>query len=273
MRRFVKVISCLGILSFLEAEGMLGASQYPTEGVVEHSRKSPIMAPVVVTGQFVMLPVADVATLCLISTEGVVYFGVPENLKTSTIKSLLEKSGCCELSSSSVSFKSSLSQAQLEGDTTMLMSRDVSLPMAVSSAIRFLTEHKTKIPTDEKSLFFFKSLLLLDKADKELIDKVDDELSGYDSYYDPDPYVESLRRIHEIGIYEYAKLFTEAGFNDIQLVLEFSKIARTHNPDCKRDFKEVLNSLKMITEIVKESGENVALLRKFKLLYERIGVE
>jgi len=143
------------------------------------------------------------------------------------------------------------------------------LPKEISSAISFLINGKDSIPTDERTLFFLRSLLILDKASEELIFEVSDKLSEYDSYYDPDPYGESLHRIYTTGKNEYLKLFTEEGFCDMQLVLEFSKIARVHNGGCKRDFSDILESLKMVVDVA-SGEENQTLLDKFKALYRKM---
>ncbi|ORX84547.1 hypothetical protein BCR32DRAFT_306550 [Anaeromyces robustus] len=147
--------------------------------------------------------------------------------------------------------------------------KDDLLPKEISSAISFLINGKDSVPTDERILFFLKSLLILDKASKELIFEVSDKLSEYASYYDPDPYSESLHRIYTTGKNEYLKLFTEERFRDMQLVLEFSKIARIHNSGCKRDFADILESLKMIVNVA-FGEENQTLLNKFKILYRKM---
>lgn len=268
MKNFLKFAGCLSALSFFVVEGM-HKSPKSFDHSVESSVMSPIMAPVTIYGRFVMIPVTDVTALHLISSDGIMSFLAPKGAKMSTIKSILGSNGFSETHPDPISLQSS--RRQLEGETMVSVPKEV--PEGSSSAIAFLTGHKTKIPEDELSLFFLRSLLLLDKADKSLIGQIDDKLSYFESYYKVDPYYESLKRVHETGIHEYAKLFTEAGLEDIQLILEFSALSRIHNPECSRDFEMVLNSLKMITEIVKESEINSALLQKFKSLYERITSE
>ncbi|OUM59750.1 hypothetical protein PIROE2DRAFT_14653 [Piromyces sp. E2] len=89
------------------------------------------------------------------------------------------------------------------------------------------------------------------------------------SYYDPDPYNESMHRFYRTGKYEYMKLFTEEGFRDMQLVLEFSKVAKDRNIDCRNDFLTVLQSLEMIINVI-SGEENQDLFNKFEALYQKM---
>ena len=96
-----------------------------------------------------------------------------------------------------------------------------------------------------------------------------DKLSVYESYYAPDSYDESLHRIYRTGINEYLKLFTEDRFQDIQLVLEFSRIAKDHNINCQREFVIILKCLEMVVSVT--SGEdNRFLVNKFETLYQKM---
>jgi len=75
-------------------------------------------------------------------------------------------------------------------------------------------------------LFYLRSLLILVKDDKSWLGTVVDKLLEYDSYYQDDPCEESSNRLYSLGPSESQKMFSEDYFSDMQLVLEFSRLAR-----------------------------------------------
>ena len=154
-------------------------------------------------------------------------------------------------------------------DDSLLSSKYI-LPDEIHSAIQFFCGQSSQIPDDEKSLFFLRSLLALGNTDETVFDCVTDKLSQYDSYYETDPYEKSSSNLHNIGIYECEKLFTEECFHDLQLVLEFSKLTQTENIYCRSDFELFMQSLKVIIETTAEDKTNSSLFQKFKYLYEKM---
>lgn len=115
-------------------------------------------------------------------------------------------------SEDSLSRKSPIIESK-EDDSLFLSSKYI-LPVEIHSAIQFYCGQSSQIPDDEKSLFFLRSLLTLGNTDQTVVDCVTDKLSQYESYYETDPYQKSSSNLHNIGIYEYKKLFTEECFHD-----------------------------------------------------------
>ncbi len=226
------------------------------------------MRPVVVHGSFAIVPVLDTPMLYLVSSDGAVSFIAPENTKMSVVESQLCRDGFSKIYSSSGLMQ--MPDKPMKGDKKELVSKDDLLPKEIKSAIDFFSNSDQEIPADEKSLFYLRSLLILVKADESLLNVVVDKLSEYDSYYQDDPYEESSNRLHSLGIYEYQKMFSEDGFRDMQLVLEFSRLARVQNSGCKRDFGIFSHALRVIVETTSETTANATLLKKFKYLNERI---
>jgi hypothetical protein len=252
MKKISRVIFCLGIMNFSILEGMQKGSDLLNYSAISSYK-------------FIAFPVTETPTLYLIYKSTAISFVPKGDFQLSNVKSLLDSNGFNEIRTDPVCLPSS----PTEGVIAVSFPKDVFLPVEIHSAIDFFAGYSVKIPEDEKSLFFLRSLLLLGKADEALLNCVEDKLSEYKSYYKPDPYSESLKRLHKTGIYEYAKLFTETSFEDMQLVLEFSRLTKVRNSDCARDFEVFIKSLKIITEIVKENESNAALLQKFKSLYAR----
>ncbi|KAG4094679.1 hypothetical protein H8356DRAFT_1427836 [Neocallimastix lanati (nom. inval.)] len=118
-------------------------------------------------------------------------FDVPETTKMSVVESQLRREGFSK------------------GDKRELVSKD-----DVCVAKRSKKYLKMK-----NYLFYLRSLLILVKDDKN-------KLLEYDSYYQDDPCEESSNRLYSLGPSESQKMFSEDYFSDMQLVLEFSRLAR-----------------------------------------------
>lgn len=265
MKGLLKIASCFFLLNF---EGVMAMHMeiQSSDQSTRHFEVPTTMGVVAMQGSFLMVPVSKIPTLYLVSQRGTETFTISEDVDISALKSLLCSKGINQIASVLLETSSDV----LRRDNTMSITTSAMLPAGMSSAIDYFTNHSSIIPEDEKSLFFLKSLLLLGKADSSLINSIDDKLSEYESYYDPDPYIQSSKRLHEIGIYEYSKMFTEECFSDLQIVLEFSKLTKIQNADSRRNFEIFLRVLKVIVETTKENSANAMLLQKFKSLYERI---
>ncbi|KAL6622156.1 hypothetical protein U3516DRAFT_778733 [Neocallimastix sp. 'constans'] len=114
-------------------------------------------------------------------------FDVPETTKMSVVESQLRREGFSK------------------GDKRELVSKD-DVCVAKRSKMK-------------NYLFYLRSLLILVKDDKN-------KLLEYDSYYQDDPCEESSNRLYSLGPSESQKMFSEDYFSDMQLVLEFSRLAR-----------------------------------------------
>lgn len=264
MNDLLKVVSCCFFLNF---GGIIGMQVEPSTSIqnLMSFQTRTNMGTIVVQGS-VLLPVSETPTLYLVSKKEIESFSISKSVDMFALKSFLRRSGIEQMPSALLEPHNDTSM----GEYIMPIQTNTVLPKAISSAVGFFTGRITDIPTEEKALFFLRSLLRLGKANDSTMNIVEDALSEYDSYYEPDPYFESSKRLHNIGIYEYLKLFTEECFSDLQIVLEFSKLTKIQNADCKRDFEIFLRAITVIIETVKEDRSNSELLRKFKCLYERM---
>ena len=122
------------------------------------------------------------------------------------------------------------------------------------------------IPCDNEELLFLLKSLLAVKGDNTVLPYVEDALSLYDSYYDPDPFFASLERLQKIGLYEYKNLFNEKTFHDIALVLLFGKAVNSDNLWITDIVVTWTHALKVIVETTRETPDNKALLDQFKQL-------
>lgn len=263
MKDLLKIASCFLYFGFETVSGMQSTIQDSNQSL-KHFPSA--MSTVTMKGNFLIVPISEVPTLYLVSREGTESFIGPKT-DIIAIKSVLYSNGFNKVFQDSGSLESS--SKELRRDNMMPISTGI-LPEGISSAINFFTNYNSKVPEDEKSLFFLRSLLLLGKADDTLLNNIEDKLSEYESYYQADPYRTSSNHLHDIGIYEYKKMFTEECFNDLQLVLEFSRLTKIQNADCRRDFEIFFDALKVIVETTKEDNTNAELLRKFKYLYKRM---
>lgn len=144
------------------------------------------------------------------------------------------------------------------------------LQRAITTAAE-IQKNLERIPSDdEELLFLLKSLLALKEDTDTVLPCVEDALSLYDSYYDPDPYFTSLERLQKIGPYDCKSLFNEKTFNDIALVLFFSKAVDSGSSGVAETVVMWTNALKAIVETTRETPENKALLEQFKQLQTRL---
>lgn len=144
------------------------------------------------------------------------------------------------------------------------------LQRAITTASE-IQKNLERIPSDdEELLFLLKSLLALKGDTDTVLPCVEDALSLYDSYYDPDPYFASLERLQKIGPYDCKNLFNENTFNDIALVLFFSKAVDSGSSGVTETVVMWTNALKSIVETTRETPENKALLEQFKQLQTRL---
>lgn len=168
-----------------------------------------------------------------------------------------------QCSTASDSSKSDSPQSKESG------TEQISEEKTIESVVTFFNEGKKfnfenvtkdfeKKKEDETFLFYLNSLLSLAKVECPFAEQVVDELANFDSYYKGDPYYKSLIWIYKTGIHEYAKLFTEEGFKNIQLVLEFSKVVGSS------DFYDIWSSVEIITDMVMNADDDLS--QKFKSL-------
>lgn len=272
MNNLLRIACCFFCLIF---EGVIGMhlEDQALYRDLQHFSSPAIMETVAMHGGVFTVPVLETPMLYLVTKQGVEAFNVPEGVDIHDLISLLHKSEFPRSNSEQMEKSVSKTSNGVLDYKSAVSTLAVELPKGMRSAMDYFTGSSVKMPEDEESLFFLRSLLSLRKVDSILIDNVEDKLLKYDSYYKEDPYIESARRLHDIGIYEYKKMFTEKSFVDLQIVMELSKLTKDQNAECKADFEIFLHVLKVIVETFKDDDANGLLLQKFKDLYERMVVE
>jgi hypothetical protein len=145
-----------------------------------------------------------------------------------------------------------------------LVSTELSTKIKEIVAITQNMKEDTALPEDGETIYLLKSLCALKNIDTDVIDEKLYQFSNF-YYKTEDPYFKALSDLQKISPYNSKGLFNEQSLKNMEVVLNFSKVAAS-NPDCKKDFEIWKKALSDLIESTASNVEEKGLLERFNAL-------